>query len=362
MPVKIKRGSKPVNGLSGPISMQQVAEHAGVSRSAVSLALQHHPSIPASTRDRIRAAAQELGYRPNPLVTALMRSRRTVTHASTVRASLGFLTADAPTDRWRDATTHRNFYAAATTRAVERGFSLEEFSASDPQMRPERLIDLLQARGIHGILVAPLTGQKNTLPFNLTGFSVVGLGTSVQAPEIDRVADDHFYAAHLAYNQARALGYRRIGFALAADISRRLEHRWLSGYLVAQQQHSPRTRIPVFMPETREEIPLGLNAWIARHRVDAVIFALRDQKKMSCAPVGTGLISLSVHDDSHITGIRQDEFRIGAEAIDLLVEKLQRWDAGSPRSPRLQLVRGVWCAGQSAPGSGLSRQALLPEK
>jgi hypothetical protein len=116
------------------------------------------------------------------------------------------------------------------------------------------------------------------------------------------------------------------------------------------------------MPETREEIPLGLNAWIARHRVDAVIFALRDQKKMSCAPVSTGLISLSVHDDSHITGIRQDEFRIGAEAIDLLVEKLQRWDTGSPRSPRLQLVRGVWCAGQSAPGSGLSRQALLPEK
>jgi hypothetical protein len=116
------------------------------------------------------------------------------------------------------------------------------------------------------------------------------------------------------------------------------------------------------MPETREEIPPGLNAWIAQHRVDAVIFALRDPKKMSCAPVGTGLISLSVHDEAHITGIRQDEFRIGAEAIDLLVEKLQRWNTGSPRGSRLQLVRGVWCAGLSAPGAGLSRQALLPEK
>ena len=73
MPVKIKHRSKQANALRGPISMQQVAVHAGVSRSAVSLALQHHPSIPASTRERIRAAAQELGYRPNPLVTALMR-------------------------------------------------------------------------------------------------------------------------------------------------------------------------------------------------------------------------------------------------------------------------------------------------
>lgn len=362
MPVKIKLRPKQANALSGPISMQLVAEYAGVSRSAVSLALQHHPSIPASTCDRIRAAAQELGYRPNPLVTALMRSRRTGAHASTVRASLGFLTADAPTDRWRDATTHRNFYAAATARAVERGFSLEEFSTSDPEMRPERLIDLLQARGIHGILVAPLTGQKSTLPLNVSGFSLVGLGTSVQAPEIDRVADDHFYAAQLAYTQAHALGYRRIGFALAADVSRRLEHRWLSGYLVAQQQQSPRARIPAFMPETREEIPLGLNAWITRHRIDAVIFALRDQKRMSCAPIETGLISLSVHEGGQIAGIRQDEFRIGAEAIDLLVEKLQRWEPSSPRGPQLHLVRGVWCAGQSAPGIGRRRQDLLLKK
>jgi LacI family transcriptional regulator len=362
MPVKNKRRSQPTNAHGEPISMQQVAEHAGVSRSAVSLALHHHPSIPAATRDRIQAAAQALGYRPNPLVTALMRSRRTLRPTATVRASLGFVTADVPTDRWRDATTHRHFYAAATTRASERGFSLEEFSASDPKMRPERLIDLLKARGIHGILVAPLTGQNNTLPFKITDFSIVGLGTSVQVPAIDRVADDHFYAAQLAYAQAHALGYRRIGFALAADVSRRLEHRWLSGYLVAQQLRSPRARIPTFMPATREEIPLGLNHWIARHDVDAVIFALRDQTKMSCAPLETGLISLSVHDNGQVAGIRQDENRIGAEAIDLLIEKLQRWETGALRGPRLQLVRGVWCAGLSAPGVGLKRQALLPKK
>ena len=116
------------------------------------------------------------------------------------------------------------------------------------------------------------------------------------------------------------------------------------------------------MPETREELPLGLNTWIARHRVDAVIFALRDKNKMSCAPIGTGLISLSVHDNDLVAGIRQDEFRIGAEAIDLLIEKLQRWETGSPRGPRLQLVRGVWCSGLSAPGAGRKRQALLPKK
>ena len=69
-----------------------------------------------------------------------------------------------------------------------------------------------------------------------------------------------------------------------------------------------------------------------------------------------------VSDEGQVTGIRQDEFRIGAEAIDLLVEKLQRWETGSPRGPRFQLVRGVWCTGLSAPGAGLRRQALLPEK
>ena len=340
--------------------MREVAAKAGVSRSAVSLALQQHPSIPASTRVRVEAAAAALGYRKNPLIAALMRLRRSPRKTESIQASLAFLTTDLPHDRWRDGVTTRNFFAAAGARAVERGYRLEEFTLSAPNMRPERLSELLRARGIHGALVAPLPGHQTSVDFDFSELAVVGLGTSVSQPAIDRIADDHFYAAKLAYEECHALGYRRIGLALTASISRRLEHRWWSGYLVAQQQLATHAPLPALMPETRDEIPPLLSGWIARHRLDAVIFALRDESRMGCAPAHVGLVSLSVHQlDGKVAGIRQEEAGVGAGAVDLLVEKLNRWDTGPAALPKLQLVRGRWTAGASAPGAGRNRTTLF---
>lgn len=340
--------------------MQDVAAQAGVSRSAVSLALQGHPSIPAPTRERVLAAVRRLGYRKNPLVAALMSVRRTQGTGPTTKSSLGFLSAHVPPDTWRAAGPIRRFHAAAKARAVELGFSLDEFSLGAAAMRPERVVALLKARGVSGLLVAPLAGEQTQLNLDVTDFAVVGLGLSVKAPAIDRVSDDHFHGAQLAFERCLALGYRRIGLALAANISRRLEHRWWSGFLVAQQSLPARSRIPALMPETREEIPALLNAWIARHAIDAVIFSLRQEELMACAPPPVGLVSLSVNDGSgQVAGIRQNERQVGEEAIELLVAKLHRWNTGASRSPRLHLVRGDWRDGLSAPGAGRPRLALV---
>jgi hypothetical protein len=114
------------------------------------------------------------------------------------------------------------------------------------------------------------------------------------------------------------------------------------------------------MPETRDELPSLLNAWIARHRLDAVIFSIRDPELLGHAPREIGLISLAVADSGGaIAGIRQNTDLIGIDAVDLLVEKAQRWETGALRSPRFQLVAGAWNGGLSAPGAGRPRQALL---
>ncbi len=342
------------------VSMREVAARVGVSVSAVSLALRGHPSIPPATRAGILAVSAQLGYRKNPLVAALMSVRRSGTEKSTEQAPLAFLTSHVPPENWGQAATHRRFHAAARTRAAERAFYLHEISVGDPAMRPERVRELLKARGIHGILVAPLPGDQTRLNFDVSDFAAVGIGSSVQDPAIDRVSDDHFYSSHLAFEKCLSLGYRRIGLALASNVSRRLEHRWWSGYLVAQQALARSLRFPALMPETREEIPLMLKGWIARHRLDAVVYSIRDDETMNGAPPNIGLVSLSVHNDSgQIAGIRQNERRVGEDAIDLLVEKLHRWETGCSESPRLHLVRGGWSPGASAPGFGRDRRALL---
>src|SRR5260221_13204328 len=53
-------------------TMQQIADAAGVSRMAVSLALRNSPKISKATADRIRKLADDFGYRPKPMVSALM--------------------------------------------------------------------------------------------------------------------------------------------------------------------------------------------------------------------------------------------------------------------------------------------------
>ncbi|TWF47762.1 LacI family DNA-binding transcriptional regulator [Neorhizobium alkalisoli] len=56
------------------VSAQEVAEKAGVSRSAVSRAFTPGASVSAETRRRILAAAEELGYHVNHLARGLMRN------------------------------------------------------------------------------------------------------------------------------------------------------------------------------------------------------------------------------------------------------------------------------------------------
>jgi transcriptional regulator with XRE-family HTH domain len=56
-------------------TMKDVAKRAGVHHSTVSRVLSNSRQITESTRRRVLKAVEELGYRPNPYVSILMRSR-----------------------------------------------------------------------------------------------------------------------------------------------------------------------------------------------------------------------------------------------------------------------------------------------
>ncbi|EIZ78753.1 sugar-binding domain protein [Novosphingobium sp. Rr 2-17] len=60
------------------VTSLDVAREAGVSQSAVSRAFTPGASIAADKRERIIAAAEKLGYRPNPLARSLMRGRSNI--------------------------------------------------------------------------------------------------------------------------------------------------------------------------------------------------------------------------------------------------------------------------------------------
>src|SRR3954449_11046142 len=55
--------------------MTDVARLAGVSHQTVSRVLNGHPNVREQTRNRVRAAISELGYRPNRAAKALVTGR-----------------------------------------------------------------------------------------------------------------------------------------------------------------------------------------------------------------------------------------------------------------------------------------------
>src|SRR5687767_1931302 len=57
------------------ISMRDLAARLGVTHVTVSMALRDNPRVSPATRERVKKLADELGYRPDPMLSALATYR-----------------------------------------------------------------------------------------------------------------------------------------------------------------------------------------------------------------------------------------------------------------------------------------------
>lgn len=343
-----------------PPTMQDVADAAGVARSTVSLALRNDRSIPPATRQRIFMAAEKLKYRTNPLIAALMSSL----HARRSRQKhvvLAYVTSDPEFAPWRSYRMFIEMQEGASSRAGELGYRLEEFALRAPGMTPARYVQMLQARGISGLLIAPLPMDQRAIDLDLAQFAVVGIDMSVVEPPIERVSNDHFQSALLAIKECEALGYRRIGFIVSQQVSERLGHRWLSACHTHQARLPRRACVSPLTPKTTFDIIDAIPRWYAREKPDVVIMSEMDPHGHYPLPPEVGLVSLSLEEQSlgRVAGIFQDNRRMGGIAIEHLVARLERCEFGPDDRARLHLLAGRWFPGESAPGRGRARGPMV---
>ncbi len=340
--------------------MNDVALAAGVSRSTVSLALRNSRSIPPATRSRVYAAAEKIGYKTNPLVSALMASlhARRITQKHTV---LAYVAAYPPDATWRQYGMFIEMHEGAQDRAEELGYRLEEFWLREPGMTPRRFSQVLHARGILGLLVAPLPHSERTIELKFDDFAVVGADMSVASPPIERVSNDHFQSALLAVQECHALGYRRIGFAVSRQLSERLENRWLAAFQFACNQVADAARVAPLLCEDSHDIIRALPAWWKHEKPDVVVTGELDFNAAYPLPSEVGIVGLSLEEHSlgRVAGIFQDNRRMGAIAVEHLVARLERCEFGTDDRGRVHMVAGQWKAGLSAPGRGCNRQVLI---
>lgn len=335
-------------------TLQDVARQVGVHRTTVSLALRDHPRIPLETRERVKAAAARLGYQINPLVAALMQSRRL--GRAVKHVTLAYVTNYATRYGWKPVHHDRpDFFPGAARRARELGYNLEDFWLAEPGMTPARFCAILAARGIHGLIIGRLPPGQNSLQLEWGRFSSVSLGMTLRSPVLHHVTENHFDTVWQSMQRCLERGYRRVGFVFSeANDSPRVGDRWLGAYLLQQQAFPTKDRLPPC-----PQIPAGEEAftrWFNRHRPDALIATharpvIGWLKKLGVSvPRDVGIIDLEDHPQLDCAGVRYDPEIIGSLAVEMLVGLLHRNETGVPATNQHEvLLTGEWCEGRTLP-------------
>lgn len=333
--------------------MRDVAARVGVTASTVSLSLRGHASITVATRERVLSAAHELGYRPNPMVRALMRSRR---HrgAAPGGPAIAFVTAFPTRDGWRTLGTpvFAQMFEGARARAEQCGYRLQEFWLHEEGMSVRRFAEVLHARGILGLILAPLPNPNARIDLPWAEFAAVALGTTLAEPGLHRVANDLFHSMQISMEECHRLGYRRIGLALRTSVNQKVQRRWLAAYLLAQSELPGIAPLrPLLAEPLTEEL---FRDWFEREQPEVIIqTAPHDVSRWLRGagrriPEEVGVVSLSTPGpDDEQSGIWQNAAEIGRRSVDLLGSLLECNELGVPALPNTLLVDSIWNPGRT---------------
>ncbi|HEY5914253.1 MAG TPA: LacI family DNA-binding transcriptional regulator [Verrucomicrobiae bacterium] len=337
--------------MSRPATLKDIAREVGVSVMTVSRALRLDPKVSPALQQKIQLVATDLGYRPNPLVSALMSYRR-AGKPEHYDLRLGFVTSFTTRDGWKKHRLYREFFDGVAVGADRHGYHLEDFWLAEPGMTSERMVQILMTRNIPGVVFAPLPEPEGRLHFNCGGFAAVAIGYSIQEPAMHRVSNYQFRSMRLLLHKLAALGYKRPGLALPQSLDDRVLHQWLGGFLVEQPYRSS-IRSPSFiLPDaswTREKF----ERWIDRRQPDVVIGQqdellewLRASGRRVPEDIGFAHLDCPAL-NGELSGIYQNGPQIGVAAADMLVGLLHRNERGTPLLPSTLLIEGSWVAGKT---------------
>lgn len=331
--------------------MAKVAEKAGVSRMTVSRALRDDPALPRATRTRIKRVAEALGYRPDPQISQFM-ARIRVSHQVGAE-TIAWLTTWPEPDGWRKNSASLAFHEGACAHAAELGYRIEEFWLGAPGMTGRRMSDILCARGIRGVLVAPLHEVTASLNLRWEDFAAATCGGyTLTNPPLHRACCHYLHAVKTAFAELGRLGYQRIGVAFGEEINDRLAGEWLAQTLLEQSRLPESHRVPPLVTPRWEQGCERFMEWFRWHRPDAILSFeqvpswLVNNGVRVPEDCGFALIDIPKKGVASVDEQRRD---VGAAALDLVIEQLNMNRFGPPATPKIVLVECKWIDGPTAP-------------
>jgi LacI family transcriptional regulator len=334
-------------------SLRDIAQSAGVSSATVAYALHNRPGVSRSTRNRICALAQKMGYSLNPEVTAMMSAVR----ASTPKELLpiAWLNNHTSERAWTEYAFLSPYLEAARKRAEELGYRIDLFWTQNPDMNIKRLSQILYHRGIEGMIVPPFRRHMN---IDWSRMSAIVMDGQFISPRLSSIHTDLMSNLFLAVKELRKMGYRRIGLCLIRGLTRYNNYRVRSAISHIRLVTEPKYRIPPLLypwgpKKYQSTTPKLIIKWIQRYQPEVIICYSNQmvdlvQQAGFSVPDDIGVVHLATDDDVHDwAGIHSHRREIGAAAVECVVAQMQQRIFGIPKISRQTYISGKWNNGKT---------------
>ncbi len=210
------------------VRMKDIARKLRLSQTTVSHVLtgkHEHYRISRATVDRVRKAAEELGYRSSALARAF-RDRRSYSVALAVE--------DLTNPFWTGVAI------GAEREAEAQGYVLVVANTGGNPGRERRAVQMLQEHRVDGLIVSPVTVADTTLAeLRKDGRPLVQIDRSVRGEDIPCVRTDHGAGSALAVDHLVKRGHREIAHLAGPLRIQTFQYR-LDGFRKAMARHGLR--------------------------------------------------------------------------------------------------------------------------
>jgi LacI family transcriptional regulator len=339
-------------------TIKDVALRAGVSVTTVSHVVNDTRHVSAKGRERVEQAIRELGYVPNAMARSLK---------SNTTSTLGMLIPNSS-----------NPYFAEIVRIVEdrcfgAGYTLVLCNTDDEPRRQSVYLQVLAERRIDGLIVVSTgAGDDDSLVTQLHGLRIptVLVDREIADPDCDLVETAHMQGGLLAVRHLLSLGHRRIA-CIGGPIGVMPSEQRIEGWRMALAETGAAPNADALLWRGGFTSQGGYEAMHAILRTEekpSAVFVCNDLMAIGAlraahesgvhvpddlSIVGFDDIELSAYTSPPLTTVAQPKERIGALAVDMLLERV----GGKRRDPRKVVLQPELRVRASTARQAGSRQA-----
>ena len=303
----------------GQPTMDDVAAKAGVSRALVSLVIRNSPRVSEHSKEKVLAAASDLGYRPNLWARSL---------ASGQTGTVGVMLDDLHNPYFTEAAEG---LAEASATAGKQVLINSGWQREAGQLEAVESFLNLRTDGI--VLLGPRL-SVHVLDDFASQVPVVSVSTYVQSDRFDTVNNDEDHGANLIVDHLVELGHERIAHIDAGQAPGGPERR--SGFIKAMMRYGL-APIVVDGAYTEEAGSMATEQLMTLTTPPTAIFANNDLAALGAmvhlANIGAKVpddVSLIGYDDTRLASIgsislstvHQPRQQLGRLAMELLLDRL----------------------------------------